>query len=208
MTEENLHFPDKEEEKQSQEDTDFNVADIADNNEEEQLPADSEDTVSGETAAVSPDTIAKMQARIEELEQEKQELTNRLLRLQADFDNYRKRMRMEKAMLEENANFAFIQKLLPVMDNLERASSSSAEAKEAVVEGLALITRQFMEVLNKEGVTPMDCRGKPFDPNYHEAVIQEKSPDHAPGTVIEEIQKGYLMKDRVLRISMVKVSGE
>jgi molecular chaperone GrpE len=190
LTEDSLHLPDKEEEEKKE-------------NNGSDLPLGEK-----ETTGVGPELVIKLQTRVEELEQEKQELTARLLRLQADFDNYRKRMRMEKETLEENANFTFIQKLLPVMDNLERASSSSAEAKEAIVEGLALISRQFTEILKKEGVTPMDCQGKPFDPYYHEAVIQEKSSDYAPGIVIEEIQKGYLMKDKVLRISMVKVSGE
>ena len=192
MTEDSLHLSDKEEEEKK---------DMQKNN-------GSGFTPDGETNGVEPEQAAKLQARAGELEQEKQELTARLLRLQADFDNYRKRMRMEKEALEENANFNFILKLLPVMDNLERASASSAEAKEAIVEGLALIYRQFTEILKKEGVTPMDCQGKPFDPYFHEAVTQEQSADHAPGTVIEEIQKGYMMKDRVLRVSMCRVSGE
>jgi len=139
---------------------------------------------------------------------EKQALTDRLLRLQADFDNYRKRMRMEKDMLEEYASFTLIQKLLPVMDNLDRAASASIEAKDAVAEGLALIHRQFTEILEKEGVTRMDPVGNPFDPNFHEAVLQEKSSDCAAGTVLEEIQKGYMIKEKVLRVSMVKVSSD
>lgn len=216
MTEKSRQFSNgKEEEIQSPEKDNMkaNEDNNEDKNEEGQLPGNGEDSAVGETSGVSSEkpkmpTEAELQSRIEELEQEKQELMGRLLRLQADFDNYRKRMRAEKEILEENANFNLIQKLLPVVDNLERASQSSAEAKEAVVEGLAMITRQFLEILKKEGVEPMDCRGKPFDPNYHEAVLQEKNPDHIPGTVIEEIQKGYFMKDRVLRISMVKVSGE
>jgi len=189
LTEDSLHLPDKEEEKKEN--------------------SSSEPSLDGgETNGVTSGLATELQTRVEELEQENKELTARLLRLQADFDNYRKRMRAEKETLEENANFNFIKKLLPVMDNLDRASSSSTEAKEAIAEGLALISKQFMGILEKEGVTPMDCQGKPFDPYYHEAVTQENSPDHAPGTVIEEIQKGYLMKGKVLRISMCRVSGE
>lgn len=210
MTEKSRQFSNgKDEEIQSPEKDNMKANEEKD--EEGQLPGNGED--SADTGGVSSEnakmpTEAELQSRIEKLEQEKQELTGRLLRLQADFENYRKRMRAEKALLEENANFNLIQKLLPVVDNLERASQSSTEAKEAIVEGLAMITRQLLEIFKKEGVEPMDCRGKPFDPNYHEAVFQEKSPEHVPGTVLEEIQKGYFMKDRVLRISMVKVSGE
>lgn len=210
MTEKSRQFSNgKDEEIQSPEKDNMKANEEKD--EEGQLPGNGED--SADTGGVSSEkakmlTEAELQSRIEKLEQEKQELTGRLLRLQADFENYRKRMRAEKALLEENANFNLIQKLLPVVDNLERASQSSAEAKEAIVEGLAMITRQLLEIIKKEGVEPMDCQGKPFDPNYHEAVFQEKSPEHVPGTVLEEIQKGYFMKDRVLRISMVKVSGE
>jgi len=211
LTEKDRHFPpDKEEEKQTGEDAAIN-SNLTENAEEGHIPATGTEKKAGEeseTVDSSPDKTAELQSRIEEIEQEKQELTGRLLRLQADFDNYRKRMRMEKEMLEEYANFTFIQKLLPVLDNLERASSASAEARDAVVEGLAMIARQFTEILEKEGVVPMECRGKPFDPNYHEAVLQEKDSEHAPGTVLEEIQKGYLMKDKVLRVSMVKVSCE
>ncbi len=207
--EKDRHFPpDKEEEKQPGEDSVINT-NLKENDEGGQIPVNgAESTTVEETGDNSPDRAAELQSRIEEIEQEKQELTGRLLRLQADFDNYRKRMRMEKETLEEYANFGFIQKLLPVLDNLERASSASAEARDAVVEGLSMITRQFTEILEKEGVVPIECRGKPFDPNYHEAVLQEKDSEHAPGTVLQEIQKGYLMKDKVLRVSMVKVSCE
>ena len=145
-----------------------------------------------------------------EWEQEKQDLTGRLLRLQADFDNYRKRMKMEKEMLEGYAIFAFVQKLLPILDNLERAlsaSSAAPEVKDPLTEGVALIFRQFTEILEKEGVLSMDCTGQPFDPNYHDAVLREENPDCAAGTVLAEIQKGYMFKERVLRASKVKVSG-
>lgn len=212
MTKKDRQFtPDAQGEKQPEEKTDNNDnnIDVAENDEEATLSKSGEqDGTVGERDDHFSDTEARIQARIEELEQEKQELTNRLLRLQADFDNYRKRMRMEKEALEEYANFNFIKKLLPVVDNLERASSASCEAKESIVEGLALISRQLNEILAREGVVPMNCQGKPFDPNYHEAVFQEKSPEYGPGIVLEEIQRGYLMKEKILRVSMVKVSSE
>ena len=145
-----------------------------------------------------------------EWEQEKQELSGRLLRLQADFDNYRKRMRLEKETLEEYAVFTFVQKLLPVLDNLERALTASQATKDSndpLAEGVMLIFRQFIEILEKEGVVSMNCTDQPFDPNYHDAVLQEENASCAPGTILAEIQKGYMFKERVLRASKVKVSG-
>ncbi len=141
------------------------------------------------------------------LQQENEELKNRLVRLQADFENYRKRVRAEKEELVEYANCELIKKILPVIDNMERACSASQQGAEGLIEGLEMITKQLREILEKEGLEPIECQGKPFDPPCHEAVMQEESPDHPPGTVIEELQKGYRMKDRVLRPSMVKVSG-
>ncbi len=149
-----------------------------------------------------------LQQKLQQLEQEKEELKNRLMRLQADFDNYRKRVRAEKEDLEQHANYRLVQRLLPVIDNLERACSASGERPENIVEGIQLISRQLHEILEKEGVTPIKCEGKPFDPNCHEAVMVEESSEHPPNTVLDELQKGYRMKDKVLRASMVKVSSD
>ena len=152
------------------------------------------------------DEIEELEQKIQELEEEKNELTNRLLRMQADFDNYRKRVRSERLELINSANFSLVEKLLPVIDNLERASNANEKGSQGVIEGLKMIVRNFMDILEKEGLTPIDCVGKPFDPNCHEAVMREEGSDYPADTVVEEIQKGYKMNEKVLRASMVKVA--
>lgn len=181
--------------------------------EESPLPGESGDSEEcSEDAAgggESPEAaLEELKHRIAALEEENSELTNRLLRLQADFDNYRKRVRAEKEELTQYANYNLIQKLLPVIDNMERACSAPDTSPKGIIEGLELILKNLLDILGKEGVTPIDCRGKPFDPNCHEAVMTETSNDYPVNTVLEEFQKGYLMNDRVLRASMVKVSVE
>ncbi len=151
-----------------------------------------------------------LEQRVQELEQENEELQNRLLRLQADFDNYRKRMRSEMSEVQERANVELLQKILPVLDNLKRAALAAEETAEegSIKEGVQMITKQLEDLLEKEGVTPIECEGQPFDPTCHDAVVQEPSDDHPPNTVLEELQKGYRLKDKVLRPSIVKVSSE
>jgi len=170
-------------------------------------PAEGFPPSGNETGPKSEDPDS-LQQKVNQLEQEKEELMNRLVRLQADFDNYRKRTRVEKEELEKQANFNLIQRLLPVIDNLERACQTSGENSEDIREGVQMVTRQFKEILEKEGVTPIECPGEPFDPNCHEAVMVEDSSEHPPNTVLDELQKGYKMKDKVLRASMVKVSSD
>ena len=153
-------------------------------------------------------SLEELKQNVEALEKEKEELTNKLMRLQADFDNYRKRMKAEKEELQKFANFELMKKMIPIIDNMERALASAEKSDDGVIEGLEMILRQFKEVLESEGVTAISSAGKAFDPALHEAVLTEESEECSPGTVIEELQKGYLMKDRVLRPSMVKVAVE
>lgn len=166
-----------------------------------------EDAVGGGETAEAV-ALEELQQRIVAREEENSELTNRLLRLQADFDNYRKRVRAEKEELTQYANYNLVQKLLPVIDNMERACSAPDTSPKGIIEGLELILKNLLDILGREGVIPIDCEGKPFDPNCQEAVTTEASNDYPANTVLEEFQKGYLMNDRVLRASMVKVSVE
>lgn len=152
--------------------------------------------------------VEKLEQKIAVLEQENGDIKNRLLRLQADFDNYRRRMRAEKEGMVTLANFNLIQKLLPAIDNLERALSALQEGSGGIKEGLEMVKKYFMEILFSEGVTPIQSRGEPFDPHFHEAVLMDEDSDYPPGTVVEELQKGYIMHERVLRASKVKVATE
>ena len=152
--------------------------------------------------------VEELQLIIAGLEQEKNEINNRLLRLQADFDNFRKRGRAEKEEMIILANYGLAQKLLPVIDNLERALSALQEGPESIKEGLEMIKKQFMDTLRNEGVAEIESVGQPFDPRYHEAVLREEGSIYPPDMVVEELQKGYIMHGRVLRASKVKVSVE
>ncbi|HHT46803.1 MAG TPA: nucleotide exchange factor GrpE [Firmicutes bacterium] len=183
------------------------VSPISEAGEPENWKEDAADGGSEEESAEA--LLEELRQTIAAREEEINELSNRLLRLQADFDNYRKRVRTEKEEQTQYANFNLVKKLLPVIDNMERACSSHDANPHSIIEGLELILKNLLDILEKEGVTAIDCKGKPFDPNYHEAVATEASSQDFPAnTVLEEFQKGYIMNGRVLRASMVKVAVE
>ena len=147
--------------------------------------------------------------RLAELEKEKEELIQRWLRLRADFENYRRRSREELQRAREQALEEFIIKLLPVVDNLERAlaASTGSSGDEANLRtGVEMVFRQFMEVLEKEGVTPIAAVGEIFDPEKHEAFCREES-EKPENTILEEYQKGYLFGEKTIRPSLVKVAA-
>lgn len=132
----------------------------------------------------------------------------RYLRTQADFDNFRRRARQEKEDFVKYASLKLIEQLLPVIDNLDRAIVSSKENKdfEALVKGLDMTFRQLDQVLTQEGLTPIEAVGQPFNPELHQAVMQVESEEHGEGIVVEQLLKGYMLKDKVIRPAMVKVS--
>jgi molecular chaperone GrpE len=156
------------------------------------------------------DLTALMQ-RLQEQEQVAAENHDKFLRTMAEFDNFRRRSRQE---MEDARRFA-IEKLasdlLPALDNFERAlqHTSDGDSDDAIREGILLIHKQLMDTLAKHGITPIEAIGKPFDPKYHEAIMRvEPAPGQEPGTVVEELRKGYMISDRVLRASLVKVAGD
>jgi molecular chaperone GrpE len=148
-------------------------------------------------------------ARIAELERQVEEHQQRYLRAQADFDNFRRRTAKEREELAQYATMKLITQLLPVVDNFERAITAAKQNYdfEALSKGVDMVSRQFNQVLEQEGLKPMETVGEPFNPEYHQAVMQEQSADHEEGIILEELQKGYMLKDKVLRPAMVKVSG-
>ncbi|MBA9085156.1 molecular chaperone GrpE [Fontibacillus solani] len=169
------------------------------NQDQSQQEEVNEDVVVSEDA--SPET-GKLLAEVEEHKQ-------RLLRTQADFDNFRRRTQKEKEELGKYASAKLITELLPVVDNFERALSTISDTTEAAsyAKGVEMILRQFEGILQTEGLTAMETVGQPFNPEYHQAIMQVESEDHEEGIIVEELQKGYLLKDKVLRPAMVKVSG-
>jgi len=147
--------------------------------------------------------------RVAELKRQAEENYNRYLRAQADFDNYRRRTQKEKEELAQYANMKLIGQLLPVLDNFERAFQASQESEEAksFMKGMDMIFRQLTQVLEAEGLRKMEPVGTPFDPELHQAIMQVESEEHGEGIVVEVVQNGYWLKDKVLRPAMVKVSG-
>jgi molecular chaperone GrpE len=146
--------------------------------------------------------------KIAELQKQADENYQRFLRVQADFENFRRRTNKEKAELAQYASAKLIEQLLPVIDNFERAIYVSKENKDfdAFAKGIEMIYQQTVQVLAQEGLKPIEAVGRPFNPDFHQAVMQVEKEGVEEGTVVEELQKGYMFKEKVLRPSMVKVS--
>ena len=134
-----------------------------------------------------------------------EELTNRLLRIQADFMNYKNRVQKDKESTVLYATEHLMNQLLPILDNFERALQS-VEEEDGFYEGVEMIYEQFVKVLNDNGLKEIECVGECFDPNLHHAVFMEEVKDAKEGIVLEQFQKGYLLNDKVIRPSMVKVA--
>ena len=132
------------------------------------------------------------------------------LRTAADFDNFRKRMRKELEDARRSGREDLLRALLPVFDNLERALQSAQRASDvkAVADGLTMVQRQFVEALGREGIQRVATVGHPFDPSVHEAIQQVETSDHAPGTVLAEVQPGYTQGERLVRAAMVVVAKQ
>ncbi len=144
----------------------------------------------------------------EQLKQEKDEAQQRLIRLQADYDNFRRRTQKERENDLKYRSQDLINELLPVLDNFERALQVEVkdEAAQNFVEGMNMVYRQLKDALTKEGVEEIPSQGEPFDPHMHQAVMQVEDENYDSNVVVEELQKGYKLKDRVIRPAMVKVN--
>ncbi|RWZ60025.1 nucleotide exchange factor GrpE [Halobacillus fulvus] len=148
------------------------------------------------------------QNEVEQLRQEKEEVNNRLLRLQADYDNFRRRTQKEKEADRKYRSQSLVEELIPVLDNFNRALQVDvgSESVEKFIEGMNMVHQQFQAALDKEGVEEIPAEGQEFDPNLHQAVMQVEDENYDSNVVVEELQKGYRLKDRVIRPSMVKVN--
>ena len=143
---------------------------------------------------------------LEELRREKDALQDRLLRTAAEFDNYRKRVERERRELADYMKADVLAEILPILDNFERALQAPSSDAEPFRKGIELIHKQMLDFLKKRGVTSIVALGADFDPNFHQAVIHEPSTAHREGEVIEELQRGYMLGDKLLRPAMVKVA--
>ncbi len=150
---------------------------------------------------------SKDQDPIEALRLEKNALQDRLLRTAAEFDNYRKRIDRDRRDQADNAMADALEDLLPIMDNLELAlSAPGGDDASAYRKGVELIHRQMADLLKKRGVKAIDAVSTDFDPRIHQAVVHEVSGDHREGEVMQELRRGYMLGDRLLRPAMVKVA--
>ena len=158
----------------------------------------------------APDEAASRAPVPDELAQargERDDYYDRLLRKTAEFDNYRKRVERERREMAQAVAGDVLETLLPVVDDFERALQVEAGADVAAHrKGVELIYRQLQDLLTKRGVTPIDALGRPFDPRVHQAITYEPSPGRADGEVAEEVRRGYMLGDRLLRPAMVKVA--
>ncbi|MCL1817179.1 MAG: nucleotide exchange factor GrpE [Clostridiales bacterium] len=149
--------------------------------------------------------LAETQLLMEQLLAEKEQQYQHHLRLQADFDNFRKRSRQERTDIINMANANLILSLLPVLDNFERALNALPESNER--EGVQMIQRQLLEALTAAGLTQIEALGTDFDPQQHEAVLQSEAGAEQKGKVLGEAQKGYMLNGKLLRASMVQVGA-
>jgi len=157
--------------------------------------------------------LEELKEELEGARKEAQEHYDKFLRLYAEFENYKKRVAREKAELVRYGNEELLRELLPVVDNLERALEHARQKgdPEAILEGIELVLAQFHQVLGRFGVSPIEAVGEQFDPERHEAVMEMESEEAPPGEVISEVQKGYMLNDRLLRpakVVVAKAKGE
>jgi molecular chaperone GrpE len=153
-------------------------------------------------------TVADRERTNDELQRERDDYYERLLRTTAEFDNYRKRVERDRQAMAESAAADLVRDLLPLVDDLERAlkANAGADGGDGYRRGVELILRQLLETLRKRGVRAIEAMGADFDPHYHEAVAYEPAQGRREGEVIEEFARGYMLGDRLLRPSMVKVA--
>lgn len=162
------------------------------------------DNSSGEQEMVEEtdeDIIAKLK---DEVEAEQ----NKYLRLLADYDNFKRRAQKDREIASKFRSQSLLTDLLPVLDNFERALAVEAKNGDAasIMKGVEMVQKSLLEAVKREGLEEIPAVGEPFDPNFHQAVMQEKDEQAEPGTVLQELQKGYTLKGRVLRPAMVKVN--
>ena len=169
-----------------------------------------------ETAEGNPEDVEEAEAseaaeggelsgRVQQLENELQEKDAQMLRLRADFDNFRRRSQKEREELGDVVIQGIITDLLPLLDNFERALSAEVSDLDSFRTGVSMIYKQMQELLVKNGLEPIETEGRKFDPNFHQAVMRVQDPEKEDDMIEQELQRGYMVKGRVVRPSMVQV---
>lgn len=182
---------------------------ILDENTKEQ--ADSEINVeeAGASETISTDNDEASEPEVDHLEIELAETKERLARIRADYENFRRRTKDEKEAQAKYRAQSFIEKLLPALDNFERALTVEPlhDETKQLLQGMEMVNRQIQEALKNEGVEVIATKGETFDPHFHQAVMQVEEDGYESNQIVDELQKGYQLKDRVIRHSMVKVNS-
>ncbi len=176
--------------------------------EEEMTPQEQENENNDTISEIFEESPREAEDLLAQKDAEMATLQDRLMRLAAEMENTRKRLEREKSEGICFANESLMRDLLPVLDNLERAleHADNESSSGGLLEGVHMTRKVFLSVLNKYGCKPFDSEGETFDPNFHEAMMQEETLDHPDNTVIKEFQKGYTLNDRLLRPAMVIVA--
>jgi molecular chaperone GrpE len=169
---------------------------------------DSDDS-EGQTSETEEITLSEEEQKIQELGIQLEDVTERLYRTQADFDNFRRRTKEGREAAAKYKSQSLVEELLPILDNFERALQIEAENEQmkSLLQGMDMVYRQLLTALTNEGVTEIVAIGAEFDPHLHQAVMQVESEEYKPNEVIEVLQKGYLLKDRIIRPALVKVNA-
>jgi molecular chaperone GrpE len=172
----------------------------------QEAPAQRAATETGSAPAAAP-PVEELTAQVSKLQAELEDLRRTLVRRQADFENFRKRVERERAEDGTRAVALVAEALLPVIDAFERALEAHADpAYEEYRKGFELIERQLVDALGRYGLEAIEAQGHEFDPRVHQAIERAESNDHAEGTVVAQLQRGYRLRDRVLRPAMVRVA--
>jgi molecular chaperone GrpE len=174
----------------------------------EPSPTEYEATLEAEAPAADPETTAREEAEpeAETSEPGAVELKDQLMRLAADFENFKKRTRREKEDIRKFANEQLLKDVLPPLDNLNRALAHVEDRENPLVQGIEMVAKQFLGILDGYGVTTVNSKGKPFDPAVHDAMGQTPSAEYEPGCIVDEFEKGYLLHGRLLRPAKVIVA--
>ena len=159
----------------------------------------------GQDEQQAADPLAEAQAQIEELKATIAQKDDEILRRRAEFENYRRRTSQEKADIGNVVTQDIIKDMLPIIDNFSRAMAAETTDMEAFQKGVEMIYTQLTEILKKDGLEPIEAEGKKFDPEYHQAVMRVANPDLEDDTIAQELQKGYMVRGKVIRPSMVQV---
>lgn len=178
-------------------------------NEKEEVKGAAEQNENNISADIEKE-VEKTKLQIENLEKEKDALRDQLLRKAAEFENYKRRTETEQTNLLKYSSESIIAKLLPIIDDLERSLKHMEDAKDldSIKDGVKMIYDKFIKILDAQGVRKIEAAGKPFDVDFHEALMQKKADGVEPNIVIEEVETGYIYKDRVIRHSKVVVSED